>query len=278
MIELTKEQFTKLRMCLLEIMDEFDRVCRKNGIKYSMAFGTMLGAVRHKGFIPWDDDMDVFMDRENYLKFAAVAEKDLKKPFEFISITNNNKYGIPPVPRVMKGNTTMIETCRYHEKWHNGIFVDIFVYDNISDDPVEARKIRHKVDVYTNLLTWKNRGAIFEDATSFSGRIKKAIKNIVCCVLPSSFFAKRIEKNKMRFMGTKTKNKCMHCYPFGDQMDLLEPAEFDSYVDLDFEGRKYMCISGYDHFLSLTYGNYMEYPPEEERVPGHHLTCIEFGE
>ncbi len=264
MVELTDEQLKLLKTKLLEIMDEFDRVCRKNDIEYSLGFGTMLGAIRHKGFIPWDDDMDVIMDRPNFDKFSRVCETELRKPFEFVSITNNKLYGITFAPRLMNSATLMVETCRYNEKWHNGIFLDIFVYDRVSDNRREMIKNRKKIDLYSILLTIKNKGLVLERKKWSPIRAMKILAASTLSLLPSSFFSNKIEKYKTKYAKANTMYMSANMYGVDDDRDLLKSASFENYIEVPFEGRSYLCIKDYDYFLRKMYGEYLT-PPHKMR-------------
>lgn len=114
----------ELQKCQLGILKEIDRVCKENQIKYCLAFGSCLGAVRHKGFIPWDDDVDVFMPIDDFERFNHCYEK-IKKPYFIQSKLTDKEYGLL-ITRVRNSDTTLIEKAEINRNINHGVFVDIY--------------------------------------------------------------------------------------------------------------------------------------------------------
>ena len=135
-----------LHAVLHEILDDFDSFCRSNDIQYSLAYGTVLGAVRHKGFIPWDDDLDVMMTRENYNKFLTLFKNNEKYTLQKEQIDYPLYFS-----KLRKNGTTFIENIKYRKKWkniHQGIYIDIFPLDKVSSNKIEAKM----QTVFSNIL------------------------------------------------------------------------------------------------------------------------------
>jgi len=132
-IELTNEQLRQLQLVQLEILIEFDRICRKNNINYSLDGGTLLGAVRHKGFIPWDDDIDIIILRKDYDKFYEACKKDLNTDKFFLQEERTDKYYYTGFPRMRRKNSVLVRAGHEHMKYQRGVFIDIFVLDNVPD-------------------------------------------------------------------------------------------------------------------------------------------------
>ena len=128
MRELTQRELAEIKKIELDILIDVDRVCRQEKINYSLAFGTLLGAVRHKGFIPWDDDIDIMMPRKDYEYFLAVAPQKLESKFYIASYKMNKAYAHPFL-KVMAKNTTMRELTTDHPDAPRGIWVDVFPID-----------------------------------------------------------------------------------------------------------------------------------------------------
>ena len=122
----------------LDILIEIDRVCRENHIPYSLAWGTLIGAVRHKGFIPWDDDIDIMMERRYYDKFCKIVDGALGKNFVFVDYKRYEDYGLP-FSKVAAKNTLMLEASSQYARIHHGVWVDIFPIDETSDDLKKGR-------------------------------------------------------------------------------------------------------------------------------------------
>lgn len=124
------KELDTLHKTLLEILNDFDSFCRSNNIQYSLAYGTVLGAVRHKGFIPWDDDLDVMMTRENYNKFLWLYKDNEKYTLQKEQIDYPLYFS-----KLRKNETTFIENIKYRKKWkniHQGIYIDIFPEDKVA--------------------------------------------------------------------------------------------------------------------------------------------------
>ena len=133
-IELTSEQLRQMQLIQLEMLIEVDRICRKYGIMYSLDGGSLLGAVRHKGFIPWDDDIDLIMKHSDYDKFYDVCKTDLDKERFFLQEYRTDKYYYVGYPRIRRNNTVYTRVGHEHMKYHGGVFIDIFILDNVPDN------------------------------------------------------------------------------------------------------------------------------------------------
>ena len=120
----------------LDILLDFDNLCRRNGIKYSLAYGTLIGAVRHKGYIPWDDDIDVIMLRDEYEKFVKIANK-LKREHTFISLDTNTLYSAPLAK--IYNNTTVLKETKHRDLIDIGVYIDVFVFDYVPEIKFERR-------------------------------------------------------------------------------------------------------------------------------------------
>lgn len=251
------------------ILDQVADFCEAHNLKYSLAFGTLLGAVRHKGFIPWDDDVDIMMPREDYEKLMAlwqqVAPAGIVLDRCELDPENCNVFS-----KVRKDHTTFLQfEYERSSAYHKGIFNDIFPADHVPDGKL-ARKLQY-VDFAFMLLF--NRGY-----PSGSKGIVGLGEKILLKVVPkrkqhaaSLFFAKRgrrwNRKPTKQIVFPVTISNCKLYYP----ADL-----FDNLQMLPFQGKKYRAIRDTDTFLTIRYGDYKKLPPEEERIWKHPPLLIDF--
>lgn len=254
----------------LEIMDYFDSFCRKNDIKYSLADGTLIGAVRHKGFIPWDDDIDVMMLRSEFDKFVKLhGDGDRYR-------LTNKRYGHLYVLqyRLCDSHSILKFTVPFKCKIDHGIFIDIMPIDNYPDSEEERQKQQDAIAEYgmnsrIMCAKWKY---LFTDPI---GR-KDLWKRIKMTFTTMEYW--RNKAHKVMSMYNRAETKMLAEMEFWRHQPWVFPKEtFSSYIDIDFEGRKYMSIKNYDTFLTAQYGDYMTLPPVEKQKPHHSFNAFWLG-
>lgn len=242
----------------ISVLDEVDLFCKNNGIRYFLIAGTLLGAVRHKGFIPWDDDIDICMLRKEYERFVSLYEG---KTTEIMTSEKNGDYYYP-FAKVVKRSTLTEEECDYSSTL--GINIDVFQIDNIPDGEKARRKYYRNISRYRKLLSRK----VF-------WKTKHLFKKVL--LLPYFLFHGSISKkqsiNKMNVVASQYKDEMTQlrgCTIWNDDMRGIVNSEcFDDAVYLEFEHKKYPCPIGYKEWLSSKYGDYMKLPPESERASTH---------
>ena len=253
-----------------ELLKELDRICKKNNIKYFLCGGTLLGAVRHKGFIPWDDDVDIEMLREDFEKFKKVCKKDLNKKYFYQDIETDKYYG-NLFAKLRINNTKYVERITKNTKAHNGIYLDIFPIDNYDD--IDKPNIK-KVIILRMLLLLKNKYII--DANTFVKKIE-----LLCLKIMSLFFTKKCIINKINKLVRNNTNKDSE--KVIDYFDVLfdrlvyQRKWYTKQKEYEFEGRKFTGTYYYDEYLTHLYGDYMKIPPKEDRVT-HDIVEIEYDE
>lgn len=259
----------RLRQVEQEILDVVHNICEENGLKYSLAFGTLLGAIRHHGFIPWDDDIDIMMPREDYDKLLSIwkdqapEEYIIQDCYSYPDCTNN-------FAKIRKDHTTFLQLERERDKsYHKGIFVDVFPMDRVA--PTWLTKKYQKLMCAIDLLY--NRGYS-------SG--KKGITGLIERVLLSGDPAKFPRMQKWAEIRA-TKWNHMHEQPFfcfcrfEDIGRYYSNDLFKKLIKVQFDGKEYYSTEKFDDFLNDRYGDYMQLPPVEERVWGHHPIIIDFN-
>lgn len=267
-----KEYIKKLHEVQVEILDEIDKICKENNINYFLVAGTLLGAVRHKGFIPWDDDVDIGMLREDYNKFKELCLNSdvLNKKYFLHSLETDENYWLPFM-KVRKNNTTFGEKFIKHLDTHKGIFVDIFPYDNVKYENNFFQKIRSFF-----ILN-------IEDAVLCKHGIKKINKCRrkwivkILMLLPLKLLHKF--QNCLFKIKSNKKTKYIVCFVAGgNPVDetLLRDKVFPI-NEVEFEGKMYPAIKDYDYYLKRVYGDYMKLPPKDKRIT-HSPEIISFTE
>lgn len=252
----------ELRNIQIEILQYVDNFCRKNDINYWIDAGTLLGAIRHKGYIPWDDDIDIGMLRQDYEKFVDLFCRDESR-YQCCTIerTPNHYYGFA---KIYDTKTVLYEPDKKSGR-KMSIFIDLFVYDNVVDSPLIVKKMYKKRD---QAMTWYRR-RIEPDLVTGSG-IKRLFGTVLrYCLqpIPVSFFRKQVIKNMEKYKDEETG----YVGNFSGSMQKVVCSKkiFDSFIDVEFEGEKYMAPVGYDEWLKAFFGDYMQLPPEEKRVSHH---------
>ncbi|OLY90851.1 LicD family protein [Cnuella takakiae] len=240
---------TTLRQCqlvMLRMLKVFDHLCTRHNIEYFLIGGTLLGAIRHKGFIPWDDDLDVGMTREAYEKFLRLAVAELPNDI-FFQNTQTDKYykhGVNVDARLRDKFSSYRHLTRPSEPWHQGLQVDIFVHDRafVKNDygTVIINKIANKV------LGGRKRAQILNAISRWSP---------LDMVYNSNYMQEWVQAGQGTYITNQELSKLIR-WPFED-MNALIPADYHTY-------------------LSRQFGNYMQLPPEEKRVSNHNVIADPF--
>lgn len=263
----------KVHRANLLLLKEIDRICRKYRIKYMLDSGTLLGAVRHGGFIPWDDDVDVAMTRPNYEMFLKVAPRELPEGMSILrpEEIRGGKVFYDFTTRLIYEKSRMhedSEEMRFYDGKLNHLWVDLFVLDRLPDGKMGAllSKFWQKV-VYGMAMAHRQRldYSKYSPADKLRVGVLAAAGRLV--PMPLLFKAQRVLAGKDRKRRTK------RWYYSNYQPDYLyvtlEGAWCETTVDLPFEDLRLMAPAGYVHVLEKIYGDYMTLPPEEKRRPAH---------
>jgi len=266
-VELSPELLRKLQLTELEILCEFDRICRKNNIRYCLGCGTLLGAIRHKGFIPWDDDIDVWMFRSEYERFCQIAPLELDDRFFFQNWDTdpffNSAYG-----KVRKKGTRYIRVGQEKMKYQDGIYIDILPLDNLPDQYWKRWKMIVKAWFFRK-LTYAKAGSMCE---------KNLFKRVGFAML-SLYPAKLAKKEFYRLLTRYDEMETLYCKCLGDvNFNPHWKDDFRELIEWEFEGYSFFVPARYDALLKNNIGiDYMTLPPLEKRIPRADASYIDFG-
>lgn len=246
----------------LDLYREFARVCDKYNLSYFTDGGTTLGAVRHKGFIPWDDDIDVCMPRDSYEKLKRLAG-EFACPYFLQNAYTDSNYGCSYM-RLRNENTTAILKSFRYCKFNHGIFMDIFPLDKVTKEDYLPRREK----MYE--LIMKNSAHMRLCLPDKSIRDKEIIAQYYDSKHTLADVFDKIEELAMQDEDMETDYVSLLVSTLYDAPRKIWPKRiFDGYVEKEFESIKVRVPVGYDEQLSIYFGNYMEYPPLEERGKWH---------
>ena len=262
-ISIPQEDLRKMQLLQLDMIVEFDRVCRKHNIKYVIAYGTLLGAVRHQGYIPWDDDSDLAMLREDYEKFKKVAH-ELNPEICFFQDHTTEKEYIWNIGKLRRTGTTYVRAGQEHLKFKTGVFVDIFPIDNFPEN--KALMVLEDFNCFVLRKILYSQVAK-ENTKGFEKIVYTALSNI-----KPSFAFKRLEKKSKKYQNSSrgrvytfpSNGKLYKATPFKNRYSIPKVwiTERKEYL---FEGHKLYGTKDYDGFLKCWYNDYMTIPDKEHQ-------------
>ena len=272
----------KLKQVELTILKDFIRICNKYDLPYFATGGTAIGALRHQGFIPWDDDIDVCMLRADYDRFMEVAPKELGDQYIFMDAHTETSYPLM-FEKMIKRGTRFIEDAYQQANYPLGIFIDIFPYDKAPED----EKLRRKWQKKTWQIGRMHVLALIPDPKlpdQLSG-IKKGIASFGCRFLHYLFKLIRLTPAKTYRKYLQWATTCPepdsdlyidYSYLTGENL-MIRTREAFPVIEIPFEDITVSVVRNYDAFLRPEYGDYMSLPPEGQRH-NHYAAFIDFGE
>ena len=254
----------RIEVTLLDALDEY---CKSAGLRYFLTYGTLIGALRHQGFIPWDDDIDVIMPRRDYEVLIDTFNQNRKySNISLLSHRTEKRYCISLAKLI---DTTTVLKENVDLGFDIGVYLDIFPLENLADDIESARsrmkrgyRINEKFALKT--VKWRKGRSLIKNLTLMLGKlalIGKPVSSIIedletfCCETKSDSFTK--------YVGV------MSGISKGDDSRIFEKEWFEDSMMVEFEGKKYPAPIGADALLRKLYGDYMKLPPEDQRVSHH---------
>ena len=258
MKELTVDERKAIQLDMLRHFDEF---CRTNNIKYSIGEGSLIGAMRHKGFIPWDDDIDIIMLREEYDKFVKLYSNVKSPKYPILTMSPNSEWW-ECYSRLLDPNTQIYWG---EDKGLHGIWVAVLPIDNYPDDDNEWKKMVQRMNKL--ILMCRLKTSSWDRQRSWIHEISKLIVRKALPISPYKY-AKKRESILTSYKDVKTKRRGFMSR-WQHEPWVCSSEAFDDYIEAEFEGIKVPAFKGYDEYLRCQYGNWTELPPVEKRVAAH---------
>lgn len=273
MQEIDNKALKEWQYLMLKILLEFKRICDKNNIKYNLAGGTLIGAIRHKGFIPWDDDIDVVLMRDEYNRFIEVCKTDLSK--EFFLQTPETEKNYPYGTKLMLLGTVYETSVRSKTLEHNGIYIDVLAYDNIPDNSFirffYCNWIHVLIRVYAKRLGYTPR------PHKLYQRLALTLFTILLFPVSNKRLKNSLSTYHLKYKNKDTKEVCILDGAWGYKKEKHLRKTVTEFIETDFEGYKVLIPSDYDTLLREQYGDYMKLPPIEKQTVRHRCEKLEFG-
>ena len=271
-VALSKKDLRRLQMVEFEMLVELDRICRKHKIEYFLSGGTLLGAIRHNGFIPWDDDIDVMMRRDHYNKFIEVQKKELDpEKYFFESMETDPECGML-FSKIKRKGTKYLEVSSEKDDSRTGIWIEVFPIDCV------------KTDNFWKQLKWKRVYCLKMILLKKYGHLKRMEdkkKNFIIKIIGivSIFYNKeRLRKRIIKIMTSENDKETSKYVSYAGVYpgkEIFDKHFFDEKIEHEFEGKKFFIPKNYDPYLKQFYGDYMKLPPKEKRV-AHPVVEIKF--
>lgn len=260
MKELTSEELKQVQIDIMKYVHNF---CEKNGIKYFICSGTLIGAARHKGFIPWDDDIDIMMPRDDYERFISLFSKETGR-FKVWSHKLQNNYPLP-YAKVTDEQTLKMENMIGAIEL--GVDIDVFPLDDIPDDDKLFKAVVQKGQFYNNILglkqtTIRKGRALYKNIFLIIGRVFFSFISVISIL-------RKIDNNAMRYHGCTCKRTADLVFPVAGMKEVQQKEYYEHTVLLKFENEQFVAPEKYHEFLTARYGNYIKLPPIEQQVTHH---------
>ena len=243
--------FDERKKVQLVMLDEIDSFCRNNSIRYSIAFGTLLGAVRHKGFIPWDDDVDIMMPLPDFIRFKKTFKSQLLK---LIDIDNDPCFEFP-FARIANTRTYSKQGLFYKSY---GICIDLYIMIGLPKNED---------------LFWEEAIKYYRTRLFYIKWRSRLIRRLPITNIPS--FTKVVKRDRdFLYQNLVNYEKSERFYAIAGPLEIRDKMIYDRNLfsqmcEIRFENRTYLSIASWDYYLTLRYGDYMELPPEDQRKPYH---------
>ncbi len=251
----------------LKILEDIDRVCRQYDVKYCIFFGTLIGAIRHKGFIPWDDDVDIIMTKENYDTFLDIYSK--QGSYRIVNYLSEKKC---PYMITRISNDDFILKSDFGSNYRIGTFVDIYPFYGIGNTRKEVKQIQKYSTRYSRGLAKSLEKNPVKNIKVLHNGIKKWLifpQYLIPKLIGPNYYRAKLIKNSERNAYDNSKYVGCAIWYLIDK-ECFKKEWIEEVIEVEFEGKKVLAPKNYEKVLQHNYGNYMELPPEDMRIAHHY--------
>ena len=269
--EFTMEKIQELEFDLLKFLKS---VCQKYNLNYFLAYGTLIGAARHQDFIPWDDDVDVMIPREDYHKLIKAIEKESHPYYKIISYETNQDFTVP-LPKLVDTRTKLVQKYDIVEKVELGIYIDLFIIDGVGDSLEKGYQYYDEsLELYK---LWKKSALnLFPPKRSKLFGIIRWLKNIYYKCRGSKYYIEKIQEHNSKYSFYQSEYVATLETGTGDSKKCVWPhSYFGEGTNLKIKNEYFNAPDCYDLVLKSEYGDYMQLPPLEARK-SHHSYSLEW--
>ena len=273
-LKLTPEELRELQLCELDALLFFDEYCRKHELTYYLCGGCLIGALRNKGFVPWDDDIDVLMPRPDYERFLKLYRQE--NPSKRFVLVNDEKAGdftgnIFAV--ISDTDHTLVKEYQQDIDMPKGLPLDIFPIDGLAS----GKLARYTQYFWTMIYSLFRSRTVPKNHGGLLGIGSKVLLSIFRSDKAKYKIWKYAQKRMTRYSFDESENVAELCAGFYFMKKVYPRSIYDGITEVEFEGHKFLAMKNYDEYLKIPFGNYMELPPEEERVPHHDIVALELN-
>ena len=256
------------KQVMLGLLKYVDKICRDNNIKYSLIGGSLIGAIRHQGFIPWDDDIDIILMPKEHKKLIKILKKDDNNKYKLLLPEESTSYKYPFLKLI--DMRTVLEETKYVDVEDYGVYLDIFSYHYVSNN--RFMRVLH----YCGQVFIKKLFSLAARNPKNERNILKKILFLPCRLVPASLIKKKYVEYCTNDNFTEYVLSNWPVYGFNKEIQMAKNVK--EYMNIKFENIDSMIFKNYDKILTTTFGNYMTLPPEKDRVSNHNIRIWWRGE